>query len=1098
MTNTVTTTVLFTDLVGSTELAARLGPTKAEETRNLYFGLLRGALETHGGTEIKNLGDGLMVVYPSLSDALASAVAMQQALDRHNRSSAEALLVRIGLSTGDATEDDGDYFGEPVVEAARLCQGADGGQIVTTAIVQLQARRTDHAFKPLGTVTLKGLPEPIDTVEVLWEPLKELSKVVLPSRLTREPSAGLVGREVERETMRAALKRVTAGEGRGIVLLGGEPGIGKTTLAADLAREAREHGATVLFGRCDEEVGVPYQPFVEAVRDFVAAAPEAVIAALDPIRLGELSRLVPEVRQRGPAASEPAHTDPDAERYLLFGAVTGALTDLAARAPVVLVLDDLHWADRSTVLLLRHLALSLLDAAVLIVGTYRDTDLTTGHPMTELLASLRREPRIDRIAVKGLDDLGVVALVEGLAGHDLQADGIALAHAVRRETDGNPFFTEEIILHLAESGAVRFEGSRWVAAVDLATIDLPESVREAVGQRVRFLDEPTQQLLTVASVIGRDFDVPLLAAAADADEDDVVDRLDGAVTAGVLHELGPNRYTFTHALFQHTLYDGLGANRRSRLHRRIGEVIEAQCGPDPGDRIGELAHHWAAAVRPSDTAKAATYATRAGERALAARAPHEAERWFRNALELLDGEGGGDPRLRLDVIIGLGDAQRQSGDPVFRETLLAAADAAQELGDDDRLIAATLTNLRGAVSRVGTVDEERVAGLERALGAVGPEPSSRRAELLATMAAELTFCGDIERIRALAGEAEAIARSLGNDHLLLKVLNLCFIPLWVPDALEANLARTAEAEALARDTSDLVAAFWASQNRLCALASHGDFATVGAALDRSMALADQIGQPYLRWQVTYNVSWFRLMKGDVEGAEDLANKALEIGSNSGQPDAFTMFGANLVAVRWHQGRLEEVVPLIAQAGADNPGLPSFQAAHALFLCESGKAQDAHPLLDAAQARDFDRSVYDYTWLTTSSAWGETAAWLGDVDAAATLFDQLQPFEAQCVVNGATFTGTVGMVLARLAATLGRRDQAQTLFARADAQLRAFDCPFLRARNQVEWARLLLDDFGTQADRHFARTLLVDAEATAAGHGCAAVRARAGGLLATLD
>ena len=537
LTTTVTTAVIFTDLVGSTELAARLGQVAAEEVRSIHFGLLRGAVAATGGSEVKNLGDGLMVVYPSLGGALDGAVAVQQNIEHHNRKATEPLGVRIGLSTGDATEEDGDYFGQPVVEAARLCAKATGGQIVTTDMVRLLARRTDHRFTALGAVELKGFPEPIEAYEVGWAPVKAVAQAPLPSRLASTPATGVIGRVLEREHLAATLKAAFAGEGHRVVLLSGEAGIGKTTLAGDLAQQAHGDGATVLYGRCDEDLGGPYQPFVEALGGFVAHALDRALLALEERHLRELSRLLPQVRHRIPGLAEPPSTDADAERYLLFGAITAVLAGMAVTAPVVLVLDDLHWADKSTVLLLRHLVTTLDRAEVLVVGTYRDSDLTVTHPLTEGLAALRREPAVERIAVGGLDDNGVVALLEGLAGHEMESDGIELAHAVRRETDGNPFFTAEVLRHLSETGAIRREDGRWMAAVELSSIGLPDSVREVVGQRVRRLGDDVQQVLTVAAVMGRDFDLALLARVAERDEDDVLDVLEEAARAAVVAEV---------------------------------------------------------------------------------------------------------------------------------------------------------------------------------------------------------------------------------------------------------------------------------------------------------------------------------------------------------------------------------------------------------------------------------------------------------------------------------------------------------------------------------------------------------------------------------
>jgi tetratricopeptide (TPR) repeat protein len=1069
----VSTSVVFADLSGPSDDASVL------------LASLRDTVGATGGTEVQPPDQGMLVVYPSLGGALDGAVALQQAVELHNRGAAQPSELRVGLSSGDAVDEDGAFSGEPVDEAARLGAEAAAGQILTTEVVHLLAMRGDHRFAPIGD----------DVCEVRWEPLTAVGGVPLPSRLTNMPAGGVVGRELARQRMLDALKGASAGSGRRVLLLSGEPGIGKTTLAGDVAQRAHADGATVLYGRCDEDLGMPYQPFVEALGGYIANAADDTIAALDERRLSELARLLPQVRLRAPRVEAPASTDPDAERYLLFGAVTAVLAEVAAATPVVLVLDDLHWADKPTVLLLRHLVETLDEAAVLLVGTYRDSDLTIDHPLTEVLPALLQEPGVDRMPVGGLDDLGVVALLEGLAGHELGRDGVALAHAVRRETDGNPFFTGEMLRHLADTGAIRQLDGRWVAMVDLSDLGLPESVREVVGQRVRRLGDAAQHVLTIASVIGRDFDVGLLARVAERDDADARAALEAAVAAQIVTEEAarPDRYTFTHALVQHTLYDGLSASRRARIHRRIGELLESELGDDPGERIGELAHHWLVATRPVEAGKAAGYARRAGERALGALAPDEAIRWFRQALELLDGEPNADATQHLDVLIGLGDAQRQAGDPGYRETLLDAAEEASRLQDTGRLVAAALANNRGRASRSGAVDAERIAMLERALAAVGDTDSLERALLLGTLGAELTFGVDLERGRALAAEAEVLARRLGDDPTLLRVLNLTFLSRWVPDGLARSIAASEEAVALAERGRDPVARFWAALNRVYAMTSAADRGGVDAALATSAALADEIRQPFLTaWAIQVRCP-FVLLSGDVEEAERLAAEALQLNLDSGQPDAFAAYGANLGGVRLHQGRLDEILPLIADVVADNPGLPGFQASYPMILCECGRPEEARPLFDAAREADFHHSAHDYLWLPMTVLWADTAAWLRDVPGAEILHDRLAPFEAQGVTTSATFLGTVGMHVARLAGVLGRHDEAVGLFERADAQLRAFGAPFWHARNQVDWAKELLAT-GADDDRARARALAVEAAATAAAHGCGSIERRAADVL----
>jgi tetratricopeptide (TPR) repeat protein len=281
------------------------------------------------------------------------------------------------------------------------------------------------------------------------------------------------------------------------------------------------------------------------------------------------------------------------------------------------------------------------------------------------------------------------------------------------------------------------------------------------------------------------------------------------------------------------------------------------------------------------------------------------------------------------------------------------------------------------------------------------------------------------------------------------------------------------------------------------MASSADRAGIDAAMERMESLAADIGQPSLNWFVTYGRCWRVLLAGDADEAERLADDALQIGSDIGQPDSLTVYGANLLNIRWHQGRTEEMLPLVDQAVVENPDIPAFQAVYAQTLCECGRIEEARPLLETARGADFHHAAYDYIWLTNTAFWGETAAWVGDTSAADLLFDRLAPYEPQGILTGATFTGIVGMTLARLATVLGRYDDANGLFERADAQLRALDAPYLQARNQVDWARLLRTN-GSDGDLRRARELLDEALTTAATFGCAGVERRANELAVSVN
>src|SRR5262249_52334180 len=283
--------------------------------------------------------------------------------------------------------------------------------------------------------------------------------------------------------------------------------------------------------------------------------------------------------------------DPETERYLLYAAVADLLEGASVRQPLLLILDDLHWADQQTLSLLRHVLTAAPSMQTMVVGTYRDSDLGPDNPLTALLADLHRDQGGERMELTGLEAADVLELMEAAAGQELEADGRELATEIARETAGNPFFAGELLRHLTESGAIeQGEDGRWRVVGDLSELGLPRSVREVIGRRVERLGSDARTALTAAAVIGRDFDLDLLLAAVDMPETQLLDLLEEAVAASLLRENSehPGRFTFAHALAEHALYEDLGTTRRARLHKRVAEALEEQCGDDPGERLGEL------------------------------------------------------------------------------------------------------------------------------------------------------------------------------------------------------------------------------------------------------------------------------------------------------------------------------------------------------------------------------------------------------------------------------------------------------------------------------------------------------------------------------
>ena len=924
MADTVGIHVVFTDLVGSTEMSSRLGPEATEELRQIHFGLLRGAMEAHGGREVKNLGDGLMVVFPSLGKALDGSVAMQQAIERHNASGKEPLGVRVGLSSGDATEEDDDFFGEPVVEAARLCAKCEAGQVITTELISLMARKSDHVFEPIGELELRGVPEPVPSVLVAWEPQQVEGVVPLPHRAAPDMDLAIAGRVAETAALAQAFKWAETGDRR-LTFLSGEPGIGKTRLSSELAVEAHGRGAVVLYGRCDEELTVPYQPWVEAIAYLLDNGPDELVAETLRLHGPELVTLVPQLRRTHPDLAPVATTDPETERYLLFQAVTACLSMLAAESSVLLVLDDLHWAGGPELTLLRHVVTNLPAVPVMIVGTYRDSDLQAGHPLIDTVAALRREAGTEAIALQGLDDLEILALVEASAGQELTGEAREMAIKLRESSAGNPFFAHEILRNLVESGDIYLDDhGEWVIAKTFDELAIPQSVRDVVGQRIARLGEETLKTLTTAAVIGAEFDLALLAEVTGSDEDDLLDLLESVVAAGILVEVpGDERFRFQHTAARTTLQADLSDGRRRRTHRKVAEALEAAFGADPGDRVGELATHWMAATVPVDGDKATHYGRLAGQRAEAALAPGEAVRWFTRALEHHDLGAEPDDRVRAELLVDLGTAQKNSGDATYRETLLEASTLARRLGDAGLMAAAALANNRGFNSKFGAADDERIEALEAAIEAVGAEPTGQRARLLATLSGELEYASPLEERMALIEEALTIARDLGDPATLGAVNNRLAMSFAIPQTVEARRAAAAESLAIADELGDLTMGFWAGCGAFQAALAAGAADDARAALDRLTAAADETGRPSFRWLAGIFRGSLVSSEGDTEELERLATENFSVGHDAGEPDAFDYLGMSLMLARWQQGRGMEIIDQVRQAGIDNPKIANF-------------------------------------------------------------------------------------------------------------------------------------------------------------------------------
>jgi tetratricopeptide (TPR) repeat protein len=1016
-------------------------------------------------TDVRQDGDALHVTFTDARAAARCAVALQQRIEADNRTATVPGVLRIAAAVQPGRDD-------------RLCALAGAGQILVDEAVWERLRDSDE----LQIEAPRRLGGPDAAAEIRWDPLPE-PVVPLPARLEVARPEAFVGRAPELARLEPLLAHAGHG-GRQVILLGGEPGIGKSRLARELAVAAHARGATVLQGRCDEDLRMPYQPFVEALSHLVEHAADAVLERHIDEHGGELGRLVGALSRRQPNAPAPRQADGDTERYLLFSAAVGLLNAEQSQRPVVLFLDDIQWADTPTLLLLRHLVASDLRLRLTIIATFRTTEFDDEHPLVKLLADLHREPDVTRVDLAGLEAEAVAELAREATGQELDGATMDAARTLQRRTSGNAFFVTEMLRHHGD---------------DLFAAQMPGSVRDVLERRLQRLGDSVREPLAAASVIGQEFDLELVGRMLEADVDAVIAAVDAAADAALV--IAPrhpgDRYAFAHGLIVTTLYEALGPARRGRLHRRAATVLEELCGDGSGavatSRVSELARHWLNA-EPADLERALRYTQLAGAHAVAQLAPDDGVRWYRQGLDLFEQLGGADDATRFELLVGLGDAQRQAGDPDFRTNLLEAASLARRMQDGPRLVRAVLANNRGFASASGVVDDERLHALEDALAAVGSDDSAQRAVLLATLAAELAFSPtDRQRRVELSDEALALARRLDDPAALSRVLSLRFVTLWLPETLQERLANNEENVAAARRTGDPVAEFHAVHWQAAAFVEAGRLNDAHRDVAQEAALAERLGQPTMRWLATYDRANLEIIAGRLAEAEQHAHEAHQIATLSAQPDALSFFTSQLTNIRYEQGRLAELQPLIAQVVADNPGIPAFRAVLALACCEGDLDDEARRLLAYESSTAFSELPRDVTWLPGLAIYAEVAAHLQEGAAGEVLYDLLAPWAGQVVYSGISAWGSVDHHLGAVAGVIGRYAEAEEHLRQAAELNVALRAPIWVARTELATARLLLARDGLQ-DRERGRALLERAAAAAQRLGSATLARRAAGLL----
>ena len=910
-------------------------------------------------------------------------------------------------------------------------------------------------------------------------PVPQPAVLPLPQFLVGERAA-FVGRRAEAELFLRLWSYARAGR-RQVAVVSGEPGIGKSRLAEHVAGQAHANGAIVLYGRCDEELLVAHQPFIEALGHYVAECPADELERQLGRSGAELAPLLPALVQRLPHLSQAAPADAETQRYRLFEAVTEFLASITAVAPVLLVLDDLHWADRPTLLLLRHLLLrGRDDVPLLILTIHRDEGSEEPLGLTEVLTDARRRQPVERIALTGLSDDEVAGVLEE-AGEQAGADlTVAVAGAIRRETDGNPLFVQEIVHHLRETGALdRARDAGWSQSGVIGAIGIPEGIRDVVSRRLSRLAPSTRSILAIASVVGAQFELDVLRRACAVREDELLDAVDEATSARLVMELAEagESYGFCHAVVRGSIYGTLTSARRARLHGRVAAALEELAEGDPDARLAPLAYHLCKAGSAVEADKAIDYARRAATQALAQVAYEQAAQQYRQALEAQHRQPRIDLALRCDLLLSLGDAHNKAGDlQEGKERFLEAAAVARQLHAPERLGRAAL-GYGGPVPVAAYIEDPMsVQIVQEALDALEGQDSACRALLLSRLAQWSYRLRTRQERAVLCERALDMARRVGDPTVLACVLSDRYWALFGPEDLDDRIVTGKEIIDLGRQANNDELVLRGIQCLVHAYLEKGDMVRLGEAVESRDRLAQELRQPQYLWNALVSRALRAILEGRFTDAAMLVERALATRYRADPRQASNVYLAQQFVLHSLQGRLAEQAAALTQLVERYPSVSVRRAIAGWFMAETGDRAGAHAQLGALDPEELAAVPRDLDFYPTVAGASVASVRLGDTRLAPTLYAMLGPFaDRNCIVGQSSFLGAASYYLGVLANLMGRPDDAARHLRAALSRHEDMGAEPFVALTQYALAGALIDAgatdrTGEEADELYRRSL----------------------------
>jgi DNA-binding winged helix-turn-helix (wHTH) protein/tetratricopeptide (TPR) repeat protein len=840
------------------------------------------------------------------------------------------------------------------------------------------------------------------------------------------PSSGevFVGREGPMQILDAALGAAKAGGGK-MVLLVGEPGIGKSRLVRQFSTRVRLMGAVPLVGRCVEGEGAPaYWPWLGIVRQYVEQRHSEHVRALMGAGADDIAQALPELNRWLPGLAAPPVINSTQARFRFYDSMVAFFRRAAAEQPLVLVFDDLQRADQPTVRLLQFLARELEDMHLLVVGTHRPFDAMAHRVVGEMLSELVQRSPIRCVQLEGFSRTEVGRYLEQTL---LAPAPPALVEALHEQTAGNPLFFSQIVDVWRAAGAAT-PPTNW----DFRQLSRERGLQEAIQRRVEALSVPCRTVLSTAAVIGHEFSLGALAATTDAPTDELLLLLGEAIRAGIVSaSTAVGRYRFVHGLLPDALYGSLSALEVARLHQRVGTALEKLCGADVEPHLAELAHHFLLGAPVGDVGKAVDYSLRAADRAMAQLAHEEAAMHFDRALQALALRPADEARV-METLAGKGKALFEANDlEGSRAAFERSAAIARKIGSGEGLARAACGI---AMPReLGRVDDARIGVLEEALRAL-PVDHALHPLLLAFLAKALLYAGELERRVALAREAVTRARALRGTRPLLfgQVLRIAHGALGGPE-------HSAERRRL---NEELIALAIAEHNDELLLSGHhsdvqnflelGDMKAVDAAVRAMGTLAERTRQPHYRMFGEVFAAMRALTDGRFVEAESHAREALAQGKRMDPDAAYHVYCVQLNGILSLQGRLDEQEALVRDISSRYPGLGGWRSVLGCVEARRGMRRQARQRFERLMAGLSDAIRVEPFVLGLLAPLADLCSAVGDADHAARLYQALSPYARYygIIVSGLATQGPVARHMALMAGQMGRHELAVTHFEAA--------------------------------------------------------------------